>query len=370
MSCRESFADNCRATFIVATAGQAIDRRKFLAAAALLGISPAAFKLTPASAETNDIVIASWGGDDIPAWTKTIAEPFNKTTGLNAVVIGGEPSSGKIRAMVDSGHVIWDLCDRNLEAQKELGRDGYLEPIDYAIVDKSKVRPGHAREWGYGSYFYSHPLVFDRRAFGDNPPKTWKDFWNVKDFPGKRTIRKHIDGMLEPALLADGVPPEKLYPLDVKRALAKINEIKEHTIFWGSGSESQQVFREREVTMGILWSTKAIVLRRESKRDIDFTYNQASLWVGAWIVPKGNPAGKNAMKLIASTTDPKSQVEIFDLLGMGPINPAASALLSKEVREDDPGSPENFAVQIEADYDWYADNSSKVLNQYVDLISS
>ena len=267
----------------------------------------------------------------------------------------------------------WDVCDRNLAASLELGRPGFLEPIDYGIVDKDKLRPGHAREWGAGNYIYSHPLVYDREVFGDTPPRSWKDFWNVKDFPGMRGIRKHIDGMLEPALLADGVAPEDLYPLDVDRAFEKIKEIKEikeHTIFWSSGSESQQLFRENEVSMSIMWSTRASVLRRESERRFDYDFNQASLWVGAWIVPKGNPAGSKAMELIAVAQDPQAQVELLELTGNGTINPAAAELTPPGLQEIDPGYPSNFDMQVEADYDWYADNTADVLNRYIDLVST
>lgn len=366
----QSFQQDCIELLKERTDGKTVNRRSFLAMAAAIGASSALFKLTPAHA-ADEIVVVNWGGDAIPAFMDAFVTPYNENTdGPEGVVLGDGPSSGKIRAMVDNNNTTWDLCDRNMVAAEELGRQGYLEEIDYAVVDESKVRPGHAKKWGVANYIYSHPLVFHRGLLGDKVPQTWADFFNVKDFPGRRVMRKHFEAMLEPALLADGVAPEALYPLDVDRAFDKINSIKDHLLFWSSGAESQQMLREREVSMGILWHTRATVLKNETGGEIDFTFNQASLWTGTWMIPKNNPAGKIVNNLIASAQDPAQQVELLKALGNGPANPAAAELVPAELTAVDPASPQNFDLQVEADVDWYVANATETLNRYIDMASS
>ncbi|MBL8707064.1 MAG: ABC transporter substrate-binding protein [Rhodospirillales bacterium] len=366
----QHFAEDCAALLRERTEGKTVDRRRFLQALAVLGVSPVLARLTPAHAQAKEVFIVNWGGDAVAAMTKAWAEPYMKTAGAaKAIVDGGGPSSAKIKAMVESGKVTWDVVDRNLIAALELGRQNLLEKIDYAIVDKGKIRPEHAGEWGVGSYIYANVLTYQTDAWGGRTPKDWKDFWNLKDFPGKRALRKHIDGQLEAALLADGVPADKLYPIDVKRALDKIKSIKQHTVFWATGAESQQLFRDKEVVMGGLWNTRAEVARKESAGKVSYTYNQGSAWVGAWLVPKGNPAGKEVFKFIASAQDPAGQVELFKMLGNGPVNPAASAMVPADLQPWDPGSAANYKAQIPADAEWYAANSATVLNQYLEAIS-
>ena len=348
-----------------------VSRRTLLFAAAALGISPALFKTTPALADSNELVLVNFGGDAIDAFNKAWVQPFlAKNPSLKMVIDGSGPTSGKLKAMVESGKVTWDVVDRNLPASVELGTQNLLNEIDYSIVDKGKVRPEHAGKWGVGNYIFSYPLVYDTKAWGGRVPKGWKDFYDLKAFPGKRMLRKHIDGQLEGALIADGVDPKKLYPLDVKRALDKIRSIKDNVIFWANGSESQQAFRNGEVVMGNMWNTRSTILKREGNGRFDFTFNQASVWVGAWLVPKGSQGGANAMRFIASAQDPAQQVELFKLIGNGPVNPAAAALVPSELKSLDPGSPENYAVQIPANADWYATNSATVLNQYLEMVSS
>lgn len=365
----ETFQQDCVELLRERTEGRTVNRRAFLSALAALGVSPALFRLTPAHAQAKELVVVNFGGDAVPAMQKSWADPFNKTSAVKAVIDGAVPTSAKIKAMVESGKVTWSVVDRNLIASLELGRQNLLDKIDYSIVDKSKVRPEHAGEWGIGSYIYSNVLAYQTDAFGGRVPKTWADFYNLKDFPGKRTMRKHIDGQLETALLADGVAPDKLYPIDVKRALDKIKSIKKDVIFWATGAESQQLFRDKEVVMGSVFNTRALVARRESNGKVDFHFNQASAWVGAWLAPKGNPGGADSFKFMASTQDPAGQVELFKLLGNGPVNPAAAAMVPADMKALDPGSPENYKLQIPADPEWYATNSATVLNQYLEAIS-
>ena len=366
----QGFAHDCLELLREQLATGAIDRRGFLTAAAVLAGAAAVGSPAGAFAQAKEIVLANAGGDAATAMTKVFAEPFMQANpGIKVAVDGTFPSSAKIKAMVDAKNTSWDVCDRNLPAALELGQQGLLEEIDYGIVDKSKLRPEHAAKWGAGSYIFSNVIAYQTKAFGDRKPMTWQDFWNVKEFPGKRGLRKHIDGQLEAALLADGVDPKNLYPLDMKRALDKIKQIKPHCIFWSTGAESQQLMRDNEVVMANLWNTRASVLRRETKQAVDFHYNQGLLWVAAWIVPKNNPAGKEVFRFIASTQDPPKQVELFKLLGNGPVNPAASALVPEELRVIDPSSPANYALQVPVSPEWYAANSATALSQYIEAVS-
>jgi putative spermidine/putrescine transport system substrate-binding protein len=365
----DDFVRDCLSVLREKTEGRLVHRRRFLAALAVLGVAPLGLRLTQAHAASDELVVVNWGGDALETYKKAWVDPFNASTGGHAVLDGSGPSSGRIKAMVESGAVVWDVCDRNLPASIELGREDLLEKVDWDKVDPAKLRDIHRSDWGVGSYLYSFVLTWDGKALS-NKPANWADFWNVKDFPGTRTLRNNIEGMLEAALLADGVSPADIYPIDVERAFEKIAEIKEHTIFWTSGSQSQDLFRSHEVTIGNIWNTRAMMLRKETDGRIQFDFNQGILFAGAWIVPKGNPAGSKAWDFIASTQDPESQVELFRMSGNGPINPAASSLVPKELQVDDPGNPENYARQIAVDAGWYAENYAEVLNRYTDLIAS
>lgn len=366
----ETYQEDAVRALVEKTSKDPVPRRLFLQSALALGISPALFKLTPAFAASDELVIVNWGGDAVEAHKKTWAALYEKANpGMTAVIDGSGPSSGKIKAMVESGKVTWDLCDRNNVAAVDLGKQGLLEEVDYSIVDPDAV-PAHFRgKWGVGSYYYSFALAWNTKAF-DKAPENWADFWNLKDFPGTRTIRKNFEGQLEAALMADGVAPEDVYPVDVDRALEKIKEIKEHAIFWSSGSESQQIMRDGDAVMGNMWHSRAGLVNRDTDGEVDYTFNQAILFAGAWIQPKGAAAGKKAWEFAKAAQDPQSQVQVFEMLGNGPINPKAAELVPEEMKKRDPGNPENLKVQVAASADWYASDYSNILNRYLDAIAS
>ena len=84
-------------------------------------------------------------------------------------------------------------------------------------------------------------------------PKTWADLFDAEKFPGKRTFYKwSAPGVIEAALLADGVAPDKLYPLDLDRAFKKLDTIKDDIIWWIGGAQSQQLLASAEAPFGQL----------------------------------------------------------------------------------------------------------------------
>jgi putative spermidine/putrescine transport system substrate-binding protein len=361
----DAFTKDCVELAIGRVKRGELDRRTFLAGLTALGLVP----MAGAEAAAKEIVLVNWGGDALKFFATAWGEPYTKESGVKVVLDGTGPSVGKIKAMVDAKKVTWDVCDSGSGSCLVMGRQGYLDEFDYSVVDKSKLlRPQFAYDWGIANYFFSYVIAYDTAKFGDKAPKGWADFWDLKAFPGKRTMRKDVQGTLEAALMADGVPIGKVYPIDVERAFKKLKEIKSEIIFWASGAESQQLIRDGEVTMGSLWNTRVNALVADTKERITWTWNQGILCDGVWVVPKGNPAGKDVYKFIASTQVPERQIALFLAFGNGPANPAAIPLVPAEKKRFDPAS--NAEVQLPIYAAWYGEHQERVNNDFLDLISS
>ena len=345
-----------------------LDRRSFLLALAAAGVlAPGTRAL---AADAKEIVIANWGGPAADAFVKAWGPLVKQKLGCTLSIDGSGPTAGKIRTMVEAGKVIWDVCDASVGVALLLGAKNMLEEMDYSIIG-SKVRKEYQYKYAVCNYIFSYVMAFNKTAFKDRQPSSWKDFWNVKDFPGKRMLRGSCIGQLECALLADGVPPDKIYPIDLPRALAKIKEIKEHTVFWKSGSQSEDLFRQNEVVMGNMWHNRTNLLRLETKGAIDWTWEGGVIAPAVWLVPKGNPAGaRKAMEFIEASLEPEGQVELFKLIGMGPSNPEAADMIPPELRAYNPSQPDNLAKQIVINEDWYGANLTEAEAKYLDIISS
>ncbi|MBN8631381.1 MAG: ABC transporter substrate-binding protein [Rhodobacterales bacterium] len=350
-----------------------ISRRDFTTGLALLlGSSAIGLRGTAAMAQTKELVLVNWGGDAGAAYDDAYCKAFLEATGITVKQDGSGPTEGAIAAQIESGKPSWDIVDVDPFSAEALGKKGMMEPIDYAVVDKAKMREGFGWEYSASSYFYSYIIAYDATKFKDSPPKSMADFFDVEKFPGKRAMYKWGTGMWEAALLADGVAPDALYPLDLKRAHDKIAAFKDNVVaYWGGGSESQSILLNGEASMALIWSTRAKLIEQDSGGDIAFIWDQGLVAPGALGVLKGNPGGKEAaMQFIASAQDPEKQLVMFRMLGQGPANPAADALLPPEEARYNPVDPANFALQIPLDMPWYEENYGPALDEYLKIISA
>ncbi len=349
-----------------------ISRRRFTQLAGLLiAGAPLAMRSGMARAAANQLVMVNWGGDAVTAYDKAYGQPFEKETGVVVKEDGSGPTEGAIAAQFKSGAPSWDIVDADPFSAISLGRKGMMEEIDYKIVDKSKFRKGFGWDYAASTYFFSYVIAYNSSKF-DTAPTGMADFFDVKKFPGKRSLYKWGAAMWEAALLADGVAPDKLYPLDLKRAHAKIAAFKDNVVsYWGGGAESQQVLMDGEASMALIWSTRGSILEQDSNGQIKFIWDEGLISPGAMAVIKGNPGGRdNAMKFIASAQDPKKQLVMFDLLGQGPANPATDALIPDDKKRFNPVDPANISKQIPLDMEWYSKNYGAALDEYTKIISA
>lgn len=349
-----------------------IDRRRFLSLAGALGVG--ALSAGRASAQgAKQVVLVNWGGIANDAYSRCYGKPFEEANpGVKVVMDSSGPTAGKIRTMVESKKVIWDCCDSSASTSILLGNQGLLEPIDYKIVDRSNLLPkGFAYPHGVAPYSFSSVLLYDAGKFGNDPPKTWRDFLDFKKYPGKRMLRRDAASTLEALAMAGGTALEQVYPLNVKQALDVLRKIKQECVYWTSGSESEQLMRTGEATLGLIWNTRAKVLHEETKGRLTWTWNQGVLQPGIFVVPKGNPAGVLAQRLLAfATANPKGQIALLEFLGNGPTNPKAAAGVPAPLRRFNPTDPDNLKAQLVIDGEWWGKSYAQVNQDFLDAISS
>ena len=137
----QSFQEDCAALLQARLARGEIDRRKFLTLAGALGITAMAGRHAHAQG-AKEVVLVNWGGVANDGFGNHYGKPFEaRNPGVKTVMDSSGPSAGKIRAMVESKKVNWDLCDSSAGSSILLGEQGLLEPVDYSIVKKDDLPP-------------------------------------------------------------------------------------------------------------------------------------------------------------------------------------------------------------------------------------
>ncbi|MBW1998943.1 MAG: ABC transporter substrate-binding protein [Deltaproteobacteria bacterium] len=330
--------------------------------AAIFGLAPRS-----ASARTKQLVVCNFGGYSQKVLSKVFFEPFKKETGIN--VIGTSPPRlPKLKAMVESGNVEWDVVVLLDSWVERASRANLLEPIDYSKIDREDLYPDAVSKYGVGIFFFATGMAYNKGAYPHgNHPKTWKDFWDVKKFPGKRGMYKGAMEVLEFALMADGVPIDKLYPLDVDRAFKSLDRIKPHiSLWWRRGQEPIQALVQREVDLSTAWLTRVIGAQRGGA-PIAPVYNQAILRVDMWGVPRGCKNKQAAMDFVAFSTDPMRQALLTNLLPYGPVSKKAFDYISPQVAENLFSAPKNASRMVLLNPEgriWWGENEARVLERF------
>jgi putative spermidine/putrescine transport system substrate-binding protein len=325
-----------------------------------LGLS-GAFALATAQAQQNPLVFTSWGGTTQQAQKKSWVDPFVAASGA-VVKMDGPTDYGKFKAMVESGNVMWDVVDVEGDFAAKATKDGLLEPIDFSAVPKATLDPRFTGTHHVGSFYYSFVLGFNKDNYKANSPEGWAALFDVKGFPGKRTLYKwSAPGVLEIALLADGVPADKLYPLDLDRAFKKLDTIKSQVVWWTGGAQSQQLLASGEAPIGMFWNGRIHAIQ-STGGNVGVTWKQNLTAADVLVVPKGSKNKALAMKFLAFATSPEAQAKFASETAYAPVNTAAKALMAPDAVKM---LPDQFSAdQINLNLAYWAENRDLIAKRW------
>src|SRR5580704_6265028 len=218
-----------------------------LSAPMLFGFSLALFALTCTAKAADQVTFVSQGGAYQKAQTVGILDPAAKKLDITVNQDSIPDAWPAIKTQVASGKPTWDVVDVPTGYCLRGGEQGLIEKLDFAKLPNAAAMPENYRTpYSVAYEFYSSVLAYSQTRYpAGATPDSWADFWDVKKFPGRRALRNHPLATLEAALMADGVAPDQLYPLDVDRAFKKLEEIKPYiTVWWTSGAQSAQLLND------------------------------------------------------------------------------------------------------------------------------
>lgn len=320
----------------------------------LLG-AVASVALSTAAIAQETITYATDGGTLLDVMTKHLIGPAEKKLNIHVTPDPNADRYPVIKAQVQSGKPIWDMFDASAGYCVRGREEGLLEPIDYSLIPNAATVPDAFKDDYYvGLSAYATVLAYNTDAFGDAGPQSWADFWDVEKFPGRRALRNYARPMMEVALLADGVEPADLYPLDVDRAYAKLEEIKPHIdVWWTSGAESAQLIFDGEVDMMPIWDGR-ITNAIENGAAAAFTRNKAIMEFSCIGVLKGTQHKEATMKFINELLDPKGQAGWATDYMTGPLNTEFAQYMDPDRLATLSSAPDNIAIQVPLSAAWWA----------------
>jgi putative spermidine/putrescine transport system substrate-binding protein len=362
-------------------AGSVQSRRHFLTGAATLVGGAAAFGFFGCGGDSSTaggeavaggeagkatLRFMTWGSDFGKHFRANFSDPFTKDTGIKVVDI--TPFDyGKFEASMKAGNPEgYDLVFFADGAQPYRAAEaGYIETLDAAKLPLGKDAIGSSLTDLYvAPYLGGYQLAYNTEALKGKKPTSWKDFFDTQNFPGGRAFGNWVAGVFEAALLADGVAPDQLYPLDTDRALKKLDTIKKAIpTFFDTYATAQSIsmLTQGEVSMLLSWPGTFLQLKHQGK-PVDVLFNEGFYLNSGISIVKGSKNVDAAHQYLNSMFTLDRQVGFATDQVASPVIPAAEEKLPAELRAE--VILPNIDKMILLDGDYYAKNETELQAAY------
>jgi putative spermidine/putrescine transport system substrate-binding protein len=297
-----------------------------------------------AGAETGGTVVwADYGGSTNESFNAVFFDDFIDDTGIEVV---STTIAGAVQyEMFDGGEGDYDAQMTGL-AEVELYKEHLLElPAD---VPRADMLPESVQDYAFGGMMIGYAQAYVTDTFPDGGPTNWADFWDVETFPGMRAVPgEYHDYMFEAALLADGVAPEDLYPIDFERALAKLDELRPYLTFYTEYPQVQQLLSSGSVALAFGPNGLFAGLANEGI-DMTVVWDEAFVEANLFVVAAEAPNAVNTFVLAEFLADPERQAAFSERTNYGPGSSEAFEFMDADVIERLPNAPSHTEI-VEAD---------------------
>jgi putative spermidine/putrescine transport system substrate-binding protein len=308
-------------------ASDLITRRSLLQGAGATAAALAAGPIisTEGKAQASAVVrFADDGGFYGDAREEAFLKPFSKETGVEVRRYIGQKDLSKMKAMQVAGNLEFDVvCDQGGPVEAA-GLAGYLVPLDKSKLDLTNyMQPQWATEHAIAFQYYLLGMGYHAEAHKGKPlPTSWAEYWDVKAFPGRRAMLSRPSDTMEVALLADGVAPAKLYPLDVDRAYASLDKLKPSVQVWMDDSAKSIELLQRQEVDYAFTSSGRIEASQAAGVPLRFLYEFPFAGPQDLGILKGTTQADHCMTLINRfVSNPDSGAAYFNkAVGFGPLD--------------------------------------------------
>lgn len=328
------------------------------------------------------LVVVSWGGAYTKSQIEAYHKPFQIQTGATINSVDYNGGIAEMKAQVEAKNVTWDVVDLELADAQRACDEGLLEKIDAGLLPPAPDGTPAVQDFvangitpcAVTTIVFSHVVAYDATKFEAKTPKTMADFFNVKDFPGKRGLRKTSPKInLELALRADGVAADQVYTVlstkaGVDRAFKKLDAIKNHVIWWEPGSQPPQLLADGQVTMTTGYNGRFFDAQVTEGKPFVIIWDSQLQELDVLGIVKGTKNLDAAMQFVSFATDTQRLADQAQWIAYGPARRSSLPLVGKhavkgvDMKPHMPNAPENSANAMQIDFLWWADHQEE-LNQ-------
>ena len=343
----------------------------------------AAVAAAPQPAAAQSVTVVSWGGSYGRAVYEGAIAPFSEATGIRVTVEDYNGGLAQIRAQVEIGNIHWDVVSLEISDAVLACEEGLLEPVgvhalppgpDGTPAAEDFVAETHT-ECGAPFLYASTVYAYNSDHIPGEKPATMADFFDLERFPGRRGLRRVPQGNLEFALVADGVPHDRVYatldtPEGIDRAFARLETIKDEVIWWEAGAQPQQLLADGEVVMSTAYNGRVTNAQLLENQPFVIVWDAQLLAFGQLGIVAGTPRLEEAMEYVAFATSAESLARIARRISYSPTRRSGMPLVTThvaagvEMEPHMPASPDNAARALRYDWAWWVDHQDELKERF------
>lgn len=306
---------------------------------------------------------AGWGGDTQKYQDEVWLKPFAETTGVK-IDQTDTPTVAALKTQQEANNVGIDV----MQIDSSIVDAGCGTVFQEAKIDRSQLDPAlDKNKCGVPVVKFSYVLAYNAKKF-ETAPTSVADFFDVEKFPGVRAARGGISnvGLIEGALLADGVEPSKIYPIDLDRAVKKLERIKDSIEVKDSFAILQDGLANGEFDMALIPNGRAFNATKVNP-DIKVVFNGAVTIYDNLVIPTAAKNVEAATAFLQYAARNSTQVALTEKFpyGMGTIGDAPK--LDENAKAF---FPDTYADQLLIqDNGWWSKNDQVVNDRLIALFA-
>lgn len=299
---------------------------------------------SPLPAAGADLNVVSWGGVYMKSQILGAVRPFEDATGKTVEVLSYNGGLDEVRAQVYSYNVKWDVIDIELGDALRGCEEGLFVEVDHeqlptspdGVPARNDFLPGTLTDCAVGSVIWTTALGYRAGDFGNDPPTSIEDFFDIDAYPGHRGMRRTPKRNLEWALIADGVPPRKVYevlatPEGQDRAFEKLSSIKPLLVWWDTGIESIRNLRNGDVRLSTVWTGRVWEANTNRGANLELIWDHQIWSVDLWAALKHGRRQDLAMEFLRFATSTETLARQSRYIPYGPARRSAEALVPEKM---------------------------------------
>jgi putative spermidine/putrescine transport system substrate-binding protein len=356
-----------------------------LALSFVLSITTSAFAVT----------VVSWGGAYTESQKLGYGDPTAAKLGIPVDWVDYTGGLSEIKAQKEAGAITWDImdvyakdtiigCDEGIFVEFDFDKD--FAPAPDGTPASQDFFTSMPSKCAVGNILYSWNFAYNDATIGDKKPKTIKDFFNTKKFPGKRAIYKGAMSNLEIALVADGVKASgsqaggdllyrKMEGAGIDRALNKIKALctdpNGGCVFWNAGAQPPELLANGEVVMATGWNGRFFNAQMEGTPLVQ-VWDAQILDYEYFAMVKGGPNDANgkAMKVLREMTSSEGLAGSAKYIAYAPWRKSSIAVMEagepwyKDGKTNMvphmPTAPANLKSYFLVNAEYWADNGTEL----------